>query len=76
MCDKMVIPAYISKIVKKDPFLRFQMRAKEMFNWIINCGTIIFPVDHCITRLLFKLFSDFFTAFRPVSQGRVPYENI
>ena len=32
MCDKMEISAYILKIVKKDPFLRPQMRAKEMFN--------------------------------------------
>ena len=32
MCDKMAIPAYILKIVVKDPFLRLQMRAKEMFN--------------------------------------------
>ena len=32
MCDKMVISTYILKIVKKDPFLRLQMRAKEMFN--------------------------------------------
>ena len=32
MCDKMVISAYILKIVKKDPFLRLQMSAKEMFN--------------------------------------------
>ena len=29
MCDKMGISAYILKIV---PFLRLQMRAKEMFN--------------------------------------------
>ena len=28
MCDKMAISAYILKIVEKDPFLRFQMRAK------------------------------------------------
>ena len=28
----MVIPAYILKIVEKDPFLRIQMRAKEDFN--------------------------------------------
>ena len=28
----MAISAYILKIVKKDPFLRLQMRAKEMFN--------------------------------------------
>ena len=28
----MAISAYILKIVEKDPFLRFQMRAKEMFN--------------------------------------------
>ena len=32
MCDKMAIPAYILKIVEKDPFLRLQRRAKEMFN--------------------------------------------
>ena len=28
----MAISAYIFKIVEKDPFLRLQMRAKEMFN--------------------------------------------
>ena len=28
----MTISAYILKIVEKDPFLRLQMRAKEMFN--------------------------------------------
>ena len=32
MCDKIAISAYILKIVEKDPFLRLQMRAKEMFN--------------------------------------------
>ena len=32
MCDKMTIFAYILKIVEKDPFLRLQMRATEMFN--------------------------------------------
>ena len=32
MCDKLAISAYILKIVEKDPFLRLQMRAKEMFN--------------------------------------------
>ena len=32
MCDKMAISAYNSKIVEKEPFLRIQMRAKEMFN--------------------------------------------
>ena len=32
MCDKMEIFAYILKIVEKEPFLRLQMRAKEMFN--------------------------------------------
>ena len=32
MCDKMAISAYILKIAEKDPFLRLQMRAKEMFN--------------------------------------------
>ena len=28
----MAISAYILKLVEKDPFLRLQMRAKEMFN--------------------------------------------
>ena len=41
MCDKMGISAYILKIVEKDPFLRLQMRAKEMFNLlpatVYNC---------------------------------------
>ena len=32
MRDKMAIYAYILKIVEKDPFLRLQMRFKEMFN--------------------------------------------
>ena len=32
MCDKMVISAYILKIVEKNPFLRLQVRAKEDFN--------------------------------------------
>ena len=32
MCDKMAISAYILKIVEKDPFLRLQMRAKELCN--------------------------------------------
>ena len=32
MCDKMAISAYILKIVEKDPFLRLQMGANEMFN--------------------------------------------
>ena len=32
MCDKMAISAHILKIVENDPFLRLQMRAKEMFN--------------------------------------------
>ena len=32
MRDKMAISAYIFKIVEKDPFLRLQMRVKEMFN--------------------------------------------
>ena len=32
MFDKMAISAYILKIVEKNPFLRLQMRAKEMFN--------------------------------------------
>ena len=32
MCDKMAIYAYILKKVEKDPFLRLQMSAKEMFN--------------------------------------------
>ena len=32
MRDKMAISAYFLKIVEKDPFLRLQMSAKEMFN--------------------------------------------
>ena len=32
MCDKMAIFAHILKIVEKDPCLRLQTRAKEMFN--------------------------------------------
>ena len=32
MRDKMAISAYILKIVKIDPFLWLQMRAKEDFN--------------------------------------------
>ena len=32
MCDKMAISAYNLKIVEKNPFLRLQMRGKEMFN--------------------------------------------
>ena len=32
MCDKMAISAYILKMVEKNPFLRLQMSAKEMFN--------------------------------------------
>ena len=32
MHDEMAISAYILKIVKKDPFLRLQMRVKEMFS--------------------------------------------
>ena len=36
MCDKMAISAYILKIVEKDPFLRLQMRAKEMFTIVCS----------------------------------------
>ena len=32
MCDKMATYAYILKIVEKDPLLRLQISAKEMFN--------------------------------------------
>ena len=32
MCDTMAISAYILKIVEKDPFLKLQKRAKEVFN--------------------------------------------
>ena len=32
MCDKMAISAYILKVIENDPFLRLQMKAKEMFN--------------------------------------------
>ena len=41
MCDKMAISAYILKIVKKDPFLRLQMRAKEMSYIIIQMCCVI-----------------------------------
>ena len=30
MCDKMATSAYTLKIIEKDPFLRLQMRAKEI----------------------------------------------
>ena len=33
MSDKMAISAYILKIVKKDTFLKFQIKAKEMLNF-------------------------------------------
>ena len=32
MCDKMAFSAYILKIVEKDPFLRLEMRAKEILH--------------------------------------------
>ena len=32
MCDKMTIYVYILKMVEKDPLLRLQMNAKEIFN--------------------------------------------
>ena len=32
MCDRVAISAYILKLEENDPFLRLQMRAKEMFN--------------------------------------------
>ena len=32
MHDKMAISAYILKIVENEPFLKLQMRAKEIFN--------------------------------------------
>ena len=38
MCDKIAITAYILKIVEKDPFLRLQMSAKEMF----HCHKFVF----------------------------------
>ena len=41
MCDKMAISAYILKIVKKDPFLKLQMRVKEMF----NCHQFLFHLQ-------------------------------
>ena len=48
MCEKMAIYAYILKIVEKDPLLRLQMSAKEMFNrhqlfqlgWLKNQVTV------------------------------------
>ena len=38
MYDEMTISAYILKIAENDPFLRLQMRAKEMF----NCHQFVF----------------------------------
>ena len=35
MCDKMAISAYILQIVEKDPFLRLQMRAKEIYTYSV-----------------------------------------
>ena len=32
MCDKMAIYDYVFKIVEKDPLLRLEMSANEMFN--------------------------------------------
>ena len=32
MCDKMAISAHILNIVENDPFLRLQIKAKEMVN--------------------------------------------
>ena len=32
MCEKIAISAYTLKIVGNDPFLRIQIRGKEMFN--------------------------------------------
>ena len=32
MCENMAISAYNLKIAENDPFLRLQLRAKEMFN--------------------------------------------
>ena len=32
MCEKMAISSNILEIVENDPFLRLQMRAKEMLN--------------------------------------------
>ena len=40
MCDKMAICAFILKIVEKDPSLRLQMRAKQIFNRI-KCDAIL-----------------------------------
>ena len=47
MYDKIAISAYILKIVENDPFLRLQMRAKEMFNffkkeqWYVNTSYLL-----------------------------------
>ena len=42
MCDKMAISAYILEIVEKDPFLRLEMRAKEMFNGLVPSKSDVF----------------------------------
>ena len=52
MCDKMAISAYILKIVEKDPFLRLQMRAKEMFKCLIN---LLFRSDSTLQMFHFTV---------------------
>ena len=61
MCDKMAISAYILKIVEKDPFLRLQMTAKEMFN-LPSCFSIQFleqlmNTPYNVGSVLWRLFS-------------------
>ena len=56
----MAFSAYILKIVEKDPFLRLQMRAKEMFTMTTNlpsCFSIQFleqPLKFLVNFTLFK----------------------
>ena len=58
MSDKMAICAYILKIVENDPFLRLQMRAKEMFNSQKILEILHFQffniLQDCICYVIFK----------------------
>ena len=46
MCHKMAISAYILTIIEKDPFLRLQRRAKEMFNRLRQVSEKLWLFNH------------------------------
>ena len=46
MCYKMAISAYILKIIETNPFLRLQMKVKEMFN-----GHQFFPTNNQYVKI-------------------------